>query len=64
MINMIKNSSGCRINVGQNGMVWFEGDHEDLVVDSVRLIENEAAREGLTDKVSSMLNGFKKEVKA
>jgi exosome complex component RRP4 len=62
MINLIKDSSGCRINVGQNGLVWFEGESEDLVVESINLIEREAALEGLTDKVSAMLNGFKKEV--
>lgn len=59
MINMIKDKSACRINVGQNGLVWFEGEKEDLVVESVRLIERESATDGLTDKVSSMLNGVK-----
>jgi exosome complex component RRP4 len=57
MINMIKDRSGCRINVGQNGLVWFEGERENLVVDSISLIEREAAMDGLTDKVSAMLNG-------
>ncbi len=59
MINMIKNSASCRINVGQNGLVWFEGEKESLVVDAINLIEKEAATGGLTDKVSSMLNGAK-----
>jgi exosome complex component RRP4 len=57
MINMIKDSAECRINVGQNGLVWFEGKNEDLVVDAINLIEKEAALEGLTEKVSSMLKG-------
>ena len=39
MINMIKDHSGCRINVGQNGLVWFEGDKEDVVVNAIGLIE-------------------------
>ena len=56
MINLIKDRSGCRINVGQNGLVWFEGDNEDAVVNAIGLIQKEAAMEGLTEKVSSMLN--------
>lgn len=59
MINMIKDSAECRINVGQNGLVWFEGEKEDIVVDAIKLIEKEAAMDGLTDKVSSMLKGVK-----
>jgi exosome complex component RRP4 len=59
MITMIKDKSRSRINVGQNGLVWFEGEKEDLVIEAVRLIETEATREGLTDRVSSMLNGVK-----
>ncbi len=57
MINVIKDKSGCRINVGQNGLVWFEGEKEDLVVDAINLVEKDAARDGLTNKVSLMLNG-------
>jgi exosome complex component RRP4 len=61
MINVIKDKAGCRINVGQNGLVWFEGEKEDLVVDAIRLIEREAAMEGLTERVSSMLNSKDKQ---
>ncbi len=57
MINMIKDASGCRINVGQNGMVWFEGDNEEKVIESIRIIEKEASLGGLTEKVSAMLRG-------
>ena len=55
MINTIKDKTGCRINVGQNGMVWFEGEREDKVVDAIRLIESEASLDGLTEKVAAML---------
>jgi exosome complex component RRP4 len=61
MINVIKDKAGCRINVGQNGLVWFEGEKEDLVVDAIRLIEREAAMDGLTERVSSMLNSQEKQ---
>jgi exosome complex component RRP4 len=57
MINLIKNITRCSISIGQNGMVWFEGENEDGVVDAVRLIEREAITDGLTDKVSKLLGG-------
>jgi exosome complex component RRP4 len=59
MINMIKDAAACRINVGQNGLVWFEGEKEDRVVDAIKLIEREASLDGLTDKISSMLKAAK-----
>ncbi len=59
MINMIKDAALCRINVGQNGLVWFEGEKEDHVVDAIKLIEREASLDGLTDKVSAMLKEAK-----
>ena len=59
MINMIKDAAACRINVGQNGLVWFEGEKEDRVVGAIKLIEREASLDGLTDKVSSMLQAAK-----
>ncbi len=58
MINMIKDRTKCRISIGQNGFVWFEGDREDGVVDAIRLIEREAAHDGLTDKISNLLGGI------
>jgi exosome complex component RRP4 len=59
MINMIKDAAACRINVGQNGLVWFEGEKEDRVVDAIKLIEREASLDGLTDKISYMLKAAK-----
>jgi exosome complex component RRP4 len=55
MINLIKNKTNCRINVGQNGLVWFEGEKEDLVKESIEVIERDAIREGLTDRISELL---------
>ena len=55
MINLIKDSANCRINVGQNGLVWFEGEREEVVVDAIKLIEKDAAMDGLTDRVSEMI---------
>ncbi|UCD06906.1 MAG: RNA-binding protein [Candidatus Aenigmatarchaeota archaeon] len=55
MINLIKNKTKCRISIGQNGLVWFEGEEENKVIDAIRLIERESVVDGLTDKVSKLL---------
>jgi exosome complex component RRP4 len=55
MINLIKDKTQSSINIGQNGLVWFEGESEDKVLESIRLIEREAITDGLTDKVSKLL---------
>lgn len=60
MIMMIKDLTGCRINVGQNGIICIEGEKEDLVIKAIEVIENESQSEGLTDKISLLLGGTKK----
>jgi exosome complex component RRP4 len=60
MIMMIKDLTGCRINVGQNGIVCIEGEKEDLVIKAIEVIEHESQSEGLTDKISMLLGGSKK----
>jgi exosome complex component RRP4 len=55
MINMIKDKTGCRINVGQNGFVWLEGDNVELAVKAIDIIQKESYREGLTDRVAEFL---------
>jgi exosome complex component RRP4 len=55
MITMIKDRTGCRINVGQNGTVWVEGERTDLVKKAIDLIETKPHSDGLTDKVSDLL---------
>jgi len=59
MIMMIKDLTGCRINVGQNGVICIEGEKEDLVIKAIEVIEHESQSEGLTDKISLLLGGGK-----
>jgi exosome complex component RRP4 len=59
MIMMIKDLTGCRINVGQNGIICIEGEKEDLVIKAIEVIEHESQSEGLTDKISMLLGGSK-----
>src|SRR4030042_981040 len=57
MIMMIKDLTGCRINVGQNGIICIEGEKEELVIKVIEVIEKESQSEGLTDKITIMLGG-------
>jgi exosome complex component RRP4 len=59
MVSVIKEKTGCRINIGQNGFVWFEGGNEDLVIKAINTIEKEAYTEGLTEKITKLLGGEK-----
>ena len=55
MIRMIKDATGCRINAGQNGKVWIEGEKAGECIKAMKLIEEEAARGGLTEMVAKLL---------
>lgn len=57
MINLIKDRTRCRISIGQNGLVWFEGEKEGDVVSAIRLIEKNSVTDGLTDNISKLLGG-------
>jgi len=57
MIDMIKRKTGCRIVVGQNGVVWLEGEREDFVIEVIRTIEEKSHIEGLTNEIEKMLGG-------
>lgn len=56
MINMIKEKTGCRIMVGQNGLIWINGDKTDIAVKTIKTIEEQAHTPGLTDRVGAMLD--------
>lgn len=55
MIQIIKDGTGCKINAGQNGVIWLDGGDMDKAVEAIVLIAEQAATEGLTDKVSKLL---------
>lgn len=68
MVSMIKNATGCKIIVGQNGIVWMQGEpeKENIVVDVVKKIEKESHLTGLTDEIKNYLEkrtGMKVEVR-
>jgi exosome complex component RRP4 len=57
MVSMIKQHTGCNINVGQNGLIWLEGtpEKEILAIKCIRKIEEESHLNGLTDKIKLFL---------
>ena len=57
MISMIKNATGCRIVVGQNGIVWIDGEPEKeiIAVNAIRKIEAESHVSGLTERIKIYL---------
>ena len=59
MINKIKDYSKCEISVGQNGWIWISGEPEQQarVARVIKMIEKEAHKQGLTDRVKNMMEG-------
>ena len=55
MVEMIKQMTNTQIVVGQNGIVWVKGDHEDVAADIVTLIEKKSHVHGLTEHVKAVL---------
>lgn len=57
MISMLKNMTDCRIIVGQNGMVWIDGDDEaaDVAAAAIRMIEEQAQAGNLTERVKEFI---------
>lgn len=57
MVVMIKDATKCNIVVGQNGLIWIDGDpiNELLAIQTIRKIEKESHLSGLTEKIKEYL---------
>jgi exosome complex component RRP4 len=57
MVSMIKQATDCRILVGQNGLVWIQGEPkgELVAVETIKKIERESHISGLTDRIKEYL---------
>lgn len=57
MVMMLKEATGCNIIVGQNGLVWIEGDPagEVLVAETIKKIEDLSHTSGLTEVIKEHL---------
>ena len=62
MVIMIKDTTRCNITVGQNGLVWIDGEpiSEQLAIQAIRKIEKESHLSGLTEKIKEFLEKNKK----
>lgn len=56
MIRMIKDKTRCNISVGQNGIIWMDGENQDIALEAIKTIERLPQQDGLTDKISAMLD--------
>ena len=59
MITMIKEKTNCKIIVGQNGIIWLNGEDfksEDVAIRAIKMIDRYSHTEGLTDKVNKFLD--------
>ncbi|RMD58454.1 RNA-binding protein [Candidatus Woesearchaeota archaeon] len=61
MVSMIKKATGCDIIVGQNGVIWINGDPkaEVVAVKAIKKIDKEAHLSGLTDRIAKWLEEAK-----
>ncbi len=58
MISMVKQELNCNIMVGQNGLVWIQGEplNEQKAIESIRKIEQESHISGLTERMKEHLS--------
>ena len=58
MISLVKEKTGCRIIVGQNGIVWLQGmpENELVATEAVQLINEKGHLQGLTELVGDFLD--------
>ncbi len=57
MVHLIKEATGCKIIVGQNGLLWISGEpkQELIAIEAVRKIEEESHLSGLTERIKDFL---------
>ena len=65
MISIIKEKTGCRMIVGQNGVVWLQGppENEMAALEAIKLINEKGHLQGLTDSMGEFLDKRMKNVK-
>ena len=61
MVSMIKQATGCKIVVGQNGIIWLAGENpamENVAVQTIEKIDRESHMSGLTDRIKAHLENL------
>ena len=62
MIGLIKKYTGCNIIIGQNGLIWLNGEPEgeSIAYKAIKLVEEKSHTSGLTDEVEKLLKKLTK----
>jgi len=57
MISVLKEKTGCRIFIGQNGVIWIDGELEGItkVTLAIDMIDKKPQMQGLTDAIREFL---------
>lgn len=57
MVSMVKNATNSRVVVGQNGLVWINGEvkNEFIAMEAIKIIEKESHIPGLTNRIKEFL---------
>ncbi|HIM33633.1 MAG TPA: RNA-binding protein [Candidatus Poseidoniales archaeon] len=57
MITLIREKTGCRIQAGQNGLIWIDGEPDQIAraQQAVETISREVTSSGLTEKIEKLL---------
>jgi len=56
MVETIKQKTGCKIIIGQNGFVWISGENISAAAKAVLMVEKESHTTGLTERIEKMLD--------
>lgn len=56
MVNLIKDNTGTIIRIGQNGLVWLDGDNIQKAIRAIKMVEEKSHVYGLTEEVSKLLS--------
>lgn len=64
MIKLLKGELDIQIIVGQNGLIWINGDRRKVSIaeEAIYIIEEEAHTEGLTDRITEFIKRRKADV--
>ncbi len=64
MIKLLKSELGVQIIVGQNGLIWINGDRRKVSIaeEAIYIIEEEAHTDGLTDRITEFVKKRKGEL--
>ncbi|MCS5647758.1 MAG: KH domain-containing protein [Dehalococcoidia bacterium] len=57
MITTIREKTRTRIQIGQNGYIWIDGEGADIAIaqKAIEMIDNEANAKGLTKKIEKLM---------